>query len=78
MFSNILYVLNHIKIANHYKFIPIVDMKNFVSIYNDHVNISGCENSWEYYFEKISNYKLSEVYKSNKVIISSNNFLQFV
>ena len=74
MFSNILYVLNHIKIANHYKFIPIVDMKNFVSIYNDHVNISGCENSWEYYFEKISNYKLSEVYKSNKVIISSNNF----
>ena len=77
MFSNIAYVLNHIKIAKKHNFIPVVDMKNFVSIYNDDSILLKESNSWNYYFEKISKYELEEVYNSHKVIISSNNFYNF-
>ncbi len=77
MFSNILYVLNHIKIAKKYNFIPIVDMKNFVSIYNDDSISLKEKNSWNYFFKKISKYELEEVYNSHKVIISGNNFYNF-
>lgn len=77
MFSNVVYVLNHIKIAKKYNFIPVVDMENYVSIYNEKNDLLKQKNSWEYYFKKISNYELKEVYNSHKVIISSNNFYNF-
>ena len=77
MFSNIVYVLNHIKIANERKFIPIVDMENFVSIYSEDNSCLKESNSWMYYFKQISKFKLEEVYNSHKVIISSNNFYNF-
>ena len=77
MFSNVLFVLNHIKIAKKYNFIPVVDMKNFVSIYNDDSISLKESNSWKYYFEQISKYDLEEVYKSHKVIVTSNNFYNF-
>ena len=77
MFSNVLYVMNHIKIAKKNNFIPVVDMKNFVSIYNDNNSSLKEDNSWNYYFEAISKYELEEVYNSHKVIISSNNFHNF-
>ena len=35
LFSNVIYVLNHISIAKKHGFIPIVDMDNFRSIYNE-------------------------------------------
>ena len=31
-------------------------------------------NSWEYYFEQLSNITLDEVYKSKNVILTENNF----
>ena len=49
-------------------------MENFKTIYNEKKNINNLKNSWNYYFENVSNYSLDEVYKSNKVIIVSDKF----
>ena len=35
MFSNITFILNHLKICEKYNFIPIIDMENFITIYNE-------------------------------------------
>lgn len=73
-FSNLIYVLNHIKIADSNKFIPIVDMKNFITIYNEKEKVKKNKNAWEYYFKNLNQYNLSEIYKSQKVILTGNKF----
>ena len=35
LFSNVTFVINHLKICDKYKFIPIIDMENFTTIYNE-------------------------------------------
>jgi hypothetical protein len=77
LFSNLLFVLNHIMIANKFKYIPIVDMKNYITIYNEKNPIKNTYNAWEYYFDQISDHNLDEVYKSNKVIITSDKFFHY-
>lgn len=72
-FSNLTFVLNHMEYAKKKNYIPIIDMQNFPTIYNEHKKIFNSLNAWDYYFKKINKYKLSEVYKSNKVIFSNNN-----
>jgi hypothetical protein len=73
-FSNLTYVLGHLQIAKKYKFTPVIDMENYPTIYNEKKIINKTYNSWEYYFKKVSKYKLDEVYKSKNVIITSNFF----
>jgi hypothetical protein len=73
LFSNVLYVLNHLVICDKLKLIPIVDMQNFEGFYNEKSKINQSLNAWEYYFKQVSNYKLKDVYKSKNVIISGNN-----
>jgi len=70
MFSNLNYVLHHLLIAEKFKFIPVVDMENYFTLYNEKNSINGTNNSWNYYFESVSKYTLKEVYKSKNVIIS--------
>tara|TARA_X000000950_G_scaffold205530_1_gene247241 strand:- start:17569 stop:18618 length:1050 start_codon:yes stop_codon:yes gene_type:complete len=70
-FSNFVYVLNHLRIAIKFNFIPIIDMKNFKTIYNDKYNQKN-KNAWNYYFKDINKYKLNDVYQSQNVIFSSN------
>jgi hypothetical protein len=75
-FSNLNYVLNHLKIAESLRVIPIVDMENFPTLYNEKYadllppNIRGITNSWEYYFKQVSPYTLDEVYESKFCIIT--------
>ena len=76
MFSNFIYVLNHLVISEQNGFIPIIDMENFTTIYNEKEKIDNTFNAWEYYFEKINKYSLREVYTSKNVILSSSNFQQ--
>ena len=71
-FSNLLYVLNHLVICEKLNFIPVVDVENFSSFYNEKLKINGTLNSWEYYFDQTSKYSLKEVYESRNVIITSN------
>ena len=70
LFSNVLFVLNHLKICERHKFIPVVDMENFPTRYNEKNKIDNTYNSWEYYFEKVSKFSLNEVYSSKNVILT--------
>lgn len=74
LFSNVIFVLNHIKIAKKHGFIPVVDMENFPTIYNENHKIKKIKNSWEYYFNSLNKYTLDEVYKSKNVIFTNNRF----
>lgn len=74
LFSNVIYVLNHINIALKHNFTPVVDMENFKSIYNEDRKINNTFNAWEYYFKQISPYKLKNIYRSKRVIITENKF----
>ncbi len=77
LFSNVTFVLNHLKICEKNNFIPIIDMENFKTIYNELGKIKNTYNSWEYYFQKISDYSLNDVYKSKNVIITNDKFFHF-
>ena len=77
-FSNLTYVLGHLQIAKKYKFTPVIDMENYPTIYNEKNIKNKTYNSWEYYFKKVSKYKLDEVYKSKNVIITSNFFEHYM
>ena len=63
MFSNVTFVLNKIRFAKKYNLIPVIDMYNFTTIYNEKNTILSSKNSWEYYFTKLNKYSLEHVYK---------------
>ena len=73
-FSNITFILNHLLISEKLGYIPIIDMQNYKTIYNEKNKIKNTLNAWEYYFEKLNNFDLTEVYKSKNVIITNNKF----
>ena len=77
MFSNITFILNHLKICKKYDFIPIIDMKNFSTIYNENIKFKNNLNAWNYYFDNLNEYSLEEVYKSKNVLITDNKFFHF-
>ena len=70
-FSNFVYVLNHLRISELFDLIPVIDMKNYKTIYNDKFNLRNI-NAWNYYFRNINKIKLKDVYKSQNVIFSSD------
>ena len=72
-FSNLLYVIVNLKIAKKNKYIPIVDMCNFPTNYNQKKNMNSEKNIWNLFFEPVSKYTLNEVYKSKNVYFSSAN-----
>ena len=74
IFSYLSFVLNHLIISEKNKFIPIVDMENYVSPYNEKEIIENTFNAWEYYFKQTSKYNLGEVYKSKNVVFSRDDF----
>ena len=74
LFSNFIFVLNHLKIAESCGYIPIVDMENFPTIYNELKKIDNTNNSWNYYFDNKIKTKITQIYKNHKYIITSNKF----
>jgi hypothetical protein len=70
-FSNYVYILNHLRISKLFNLIPIIDMKNYKTIYNDKYHLKNV-NAWNYYFKNINKYKLNEVYNSKNVLFSSD------
>ena len=75
LFSNLTFVLDHINYSNKKKIIPIVDMENYSTVYNEQEKIFGTKNSWNYYFSLLNKYKLDDVYLSKNVIFSKNERL---
>ena len=74
LFSNVLFVLNHLKLAKKKNYIPFVDMQNFPTIYNESQKIHNTFNAWEYFFENYTNININEIYQSKNVFIASNLF----
>ena len=77
LFSNVTFVLNHLLICKKLGFIPIIDMENYHTIYNEREKIKGTSNAWNYYFVPLYDFTLEEVYKSKNVLISSDKFYNF-
>ena len=73
-FSNLTFVVGHLRICKKMGFIPIIDMKNYKTLYNEKHKIFNTYNAWEYYFEKLNNFTLKEVYQSKNVFFSSLKF----
>ena len=57
MFSNVNFIINHLLIAEKLNFVPILDMQNFSTLYNENKQINKSYNAWDYYFKKRNNYK---------------------
>lgn len=74
LFSDLTFVVNHLKVADDYKFIPVVDMENFPRWYNEKKKIKKTLNSWNYYFKPVSKFSLEEVYKSKNIVITLAKF----
>lgn len=72
-FSNLVYVIKNLDIADKNNYIPIVDMCNFPTMYNQKININNKKNIWEIYFKQTSNFRLKDVYKSKNVYFSPSN-----
>jgi len=73
IFSNLNFVIHHLFIAEKFRFIPIIDMENFPTLYNEKIKINNSFNSWDYYFKKINKFKLEDVYQSKNVIFTNKN-----
>jgi hypothetical protein len=63
-------VLYHIMYADACGYIPVVDMENYLTAYNEKKPIHGTWNAWEYYFKQPSAYTLEEAYSAKNVIFS--------
>lgn len=73
IFSNITFVIDHINYAKKKNYIPVIDMKNFPTVYNEKNLVNRSKNSWDYYFKPLNKYKLNNVYKSANVYFSKSS-----
>ncbi|OON97593.1 MAG: hypothetical protein ATN32_05385 [Candidatus Epulonipiscium fishelsonii] len=71
-FANFNMVLQKLIIADNKKMRPIIDMKNYKTVYNENHKVNNSFNAWEYYFYQPIKFSLEEVYLSKNVIVSSN------
>ena len=71
-FSLVLFVLNHIKFAKKKSLIPIIDMQNYKTIYNENKIFLNTKNAWEYYFKKRNKLDLNKIYREKNYVISSD------
>ena len=76
-FANFTFVLDNLIIASERGLIPVVDMDNFKTLYNENELLFNTHNSWEYYFKKVSPYTLEDVYKSRNIILSSTTYPEY-
>jgi hypothetical protein len=55
--------------------IPVVDMQNYKTFYNEEKSINGTKNAWEYYFEQPMSYTLEHTNKAQNVILAAMEYL---
>jgi hypothetical protein len=74
MFSLVSSVLCHLDIADRFGLEPVIDFEHFRTVYNEQDRINGTANAWEYFFQPVSPYTLTDVYQSRRVIFSDNGY----
>lgn len=73
--ANYNYILGYMKYAFEKGWIPVVDMENYATLYQEKEPVNGTRNVWEYFFEQPYDpitgrrYTLEEVYKSKNVVL---------
>lgn len=72
-FANYLFVIEHIIYAKKKGWIPVVDMENYPTLYNEIYPVDGKMNGWEYYFIQPNNVLLEDAYSSRNYIISDTS-----
>lgn len=76
-FANYLFVATHIEYAISKGYIPVVDMENFATLYNEDHLVDGIANAWEYYFSQPHQVTLDDAYHSGNYILSdTSNYLK--
>ena len=68
LFSYVLTALGHMKTAEERGYIPVVDMKNYITPYLDKEHPL---NVWEYYFEQPAGYDLKAIGGSRNIVLAS-------
>ncbi len=76
LFSNFHYVLSHVICAIEHNYIPVVDMQNHLTDFNEKKAIDGTCNAWEYYFKQPMGYTLDDAYRGKNVILSANEYFE--
>lgn len=74
-FSNYMWVLGHVVFARRFGYIPVVDMKNYPTLYSEDTAVDGVDNAWNYYFENIDGVSLEEAYASGKYVVGRDKYL---
>jgi len=72
LLSNFHYVLGHVMYALERDLVPVVDMENYLTFYNEDNPIDGTLNAWEYYFNQPLGHTLKHAYHDNNIVILSN------
>ena len=67
-FSNYVYALTHIAYAKDRGWIPVVDMRNYHTLYSENHPVNGSRNDWEHYF--LQPVDTRTAYKSGRFILS--------
>lgn len=75
-FSNYMCVLGHIVLARRFGYIPVVDMKNYPTLYSEDVPVEDVDNAWYYYFQNTSGVTLDEVYKSGRYVLCNGKYME--
>jgi hypothetical protein len=74
LFSLLSSILCWLNFADRHGFIPVIDLKNFKTVYNEDSPVNENENSFNYYFELNNGYSLESVYASKNVIFTLNGY----
>lgn len=73
LFSNMNHVLQGIEYAKSENLTPVVDMKNYWTSYSQRRKFNGSNNSWEYFFEPISDIQLQDLDKYQNLTFSKGD-----
>ncbi|MBR1439614.1 MAG: hypothetical protein IJ589_00165 [Lachnospiraceae bacterium] len=74
-FSNYQYVLGHILCAIEQDLIPVVDMQDYPTLYNEPRGYHGIKNAWNYYFEDPVEVSLDKAVQSGNFILCEPTYL---
>ncbi len=74
-FSNYMWVLGHVVLARKLGYIPVIDMKNYPTLYSEEIKVNGTYNAWNYYFQNIDDITLNEIYQSGKYVLGQDKYL---
>ena len=73
LFANVNHVLQGILRAEQLNLTPVVDAKNYWTLYNKPFKISNSYNSWNYFFESLSYFDIDNIPKNSIISFSSGD-----